>query len=68
MLGEIRSAISSLTSNLPFIMEHFDRHMEKRIDNAKVEIGADMNRRRSRAGFELEGGEGPLVLDHKKDE
>lgn len=51
-IQELEVIISHLKSNIPFVAESFDKHMEDRVEKAKVDIEAHMVATVQRAGLD----------------
>lgn len=68
--GPIKAAMREIGVNADFVKESFDRHVEERIEKAKVEVNAYMTNAVQRAGLEaLMKQDSPLlVLDQKSEE
>lgn len=49
---ELGVIVSHLRSNIPFVADSFDKHMEERVEKAKTEIEAHMNNAVQRAGLD----------------
>jgi hypothetical protein len=61
---EIEGAIMELTSNVDFIAESFDEHMEGTVEAAKAEVHGYINHTIERAGLQaLTGGQPPFALE-----
>lgn len=61
---EIEGALQELTSNLDFIADSFDEHMENTIEAAKAEVHGYITHTIERAGLEvLTGGQAPFALE-----
>lgn len=64
MLGPITSAIREIESNIPFLVQSFDEHMETNIEKAKVEVNAYVTNTIHRAGLEaLQDGRPALTYE-----
>ncbi len=64
LLEPINTAIREIESNLPFIVESFERHMETNIEKAKVEVNAYVTNTIARAGLKaLQEGEEFIALN-----
>jgi hypothetical protein len=63
--GRLASARQELVANIPFVAEQFDRHMEKTVEKAKVEVHGYITNTLQRAGLEALAGpdSGPLRLE-----
>ena len=59
------TAIRELLANMPFVAESFDKHMEKTVERAKVEIHGYMSATLQRAGLEAIQAPGGAVLEIK---
>lgn len=66
LLGEIRMAIQELNSNIPFVTDSFDKHMETSVEKAKVEVHAYVNNVLVHVG--LEAVQGKVLQLESKDE
>ena len=50
LLSAVDQAITELSSNLPFVADSFDEHVEEKIEKAKQEVHGYMNGVLTRAG------------------
>jgi hypothetical protein len=65
--GEVDAILQEFRANLPYLTEQFDKHAEKTVERAKVEVNAYVTQMLQRAGLTaLTGGEAPLALDTKE--
>ena len=65
---KVRSARSTLTSSIPWIVESADKHMEKTVERGKQEVQGYMLGMIQRAGLEqLTGGVLPLQIEDSSD-
>lgn len=62
----IMMAIQEIESNVPFIKESFDKHVETSVEKAKVEVNAYMTNQIMRAGLEKLGADQDL-LEYRPD-
>lgn len=65
IIGPIKAAMREIGVNADFVKDSFDRHVEERIEKAKVEVNAYMTNAVQRAGLEalMKQNSPPLVLD-----
>lgn len=56
------NAIMQLKSNLPFVARQFDKHAEKTVERAKIEVSAYVTGAIQRAGLHALGAEAPFQL------
>lgn len=64
MLSAVESAITDLSSNLPFVAQSLSEAMEGRVEKAKSEVHAYVTNTVMRAGLGAIGrGDGPLLLE-----
>lgn len=66
LAAPLRDAVRELESNLPFIADSFSKHMEKRVEKAKVEVEAHINNAVRAAGLKALR-EGEVVLELPND-
>jgi hypothetical protein len=60
--GRVRAARLQLVSNVPFVMQQFDEHMEATVEKAKVEVNAYVTGAAMRAGMEALARDGHPML------
>jgi hypothetical protein len=69
ILGRLRHAKMEIEKNVPFVADQFDRHVEKKVETAKVEVNAYMDAMLTRAGrAALAASDKPLLIgggDHE---
>lgn len=63
----VEKARQQLKSNIPFVAQSFDEHMEETVEKAKVEIHGYMTGALIRSGLEALGAAPPLQLEYRAD-
>lgn len=62
VLAELRSLAQEVESNLPFVANQFDRHMERTVEKAKAEVAGYIQNETRRAGLVALNGTTPPLL------
>jgi len=65
LLENVRMAKQEIEKNLPFVAEQFDRHVETRIEKARIEIEAHLNARILSAGLVALSGSAPIEIEDR---
>lgn len=71
LVKQLGLVAQAMTSNLPFVLDQFDQHMETTVEKAKVEINAYATGAIMRAGIKALGGENgevPLLTLKENDD